>query len=229
MTFWEEDEREQTITVPDDVVDLSFRIQCKALPVDHGWLLNQAILQKLPWLPEEPQAALHQILVAESGNGWLSPDSGDALLYPSRRTRLVLRLPKHRVEESQNQLDGATLALEPFPLQLSRPEIQPLSKLTTLYTRFAIFEEGEGEEQFMARIRQELAGREIYPRKMICGRKNMLQQEEKILTTHSLMLADLTPKEALSLQQQGLDQGKDFGCGLFLPHKTVENRLQEQE
>jgi len=229
VSFWEEDEREQTITISDDVVDLSFRIQCKALPVDHGWVLSQAILQKLPWFPEEPQAALHQVLVAESGNGWLSPEKGDALLYPSRRTRLTLRLPKHRIEAAQNQLDDVTLQLKPFSLQLSRSEIQPLSKLTTLYTRFAIFKEGESEEQFLNRIRQELDDREIYPRKMVCGRKNLLQQGEKTLTTHSLMLADLTPMEAIKLQQQGLNQGKDFGCGLFLPHKTVENRLQEQE
>ncbi len=229
MSFWEEDESEQTITIPDDVVDLSFRIQCKALPVDHGWALSQTVLQQIPWLSEEPLAALHQILVAESGNGWLSPDNGNALLYPSRRTRLTLRLPKQRVDESITALDGTTLEMEPAPITLSKPEIQKLSKLTTLYTRFAIFATGESEEQFLDRIRQELAAREIYPRKMVCGRKNLINVGSKTITTHSLMMADLTPKEALQLQQKGLSEGKDFGCGLFLPHKTVENRLQEQE
>ena len=229
MSFWEEDEKEQTITIPDDVVDLSFRIHCKALPVDHGWALSQAVLQQLPWLSKEPLAALHQILVAESGNGWLSPDSGDALLYPSRRTRLTLRLPKQRVDEAIAALDGTTLEMEPAPMTLSKPETQKLSKLTTLYTRFAIFAAGESEEQFLNRIRQELAAREIYPRKMVCGRKNLIKIETETITTHSLMMADLTPGEALQLQQKGLNEGKDFGCGLFLPHKTVENRLQEQE
>lgn len=229
MSFWEEDEREQSITISDEVVDLSFRIQCKRLPVDHGWALSQAVQQHLPWLCDEPNAALHQILVAESGNGWHSPQSGDALLYPSRRTRLTLRLPKARIEEAIAALDDSTLTMEPAPISLSRPEPHLLSKLTTLYSRFAIFAEGEDEAQFLARIRQELAEREIYPRKMVCGRKNLLKIAQKTITTQSLMLADLTPSEALQLQQKGLKQGKDFGCGLFLPHKTVENRLQEQE
>jgi len=233
MSFWEEDAREQTIVISDEVVDLSFRIQCKALSADHGWALSRAVLAHLPWLQEEPYAALHQILVATSGNGWLSPDNnserGEALLYPSRRTRLTLRLPKSRVDEAINTLNGTTLEIEPASITLSHPDTQLLSKLTTLYTRFAIFEADESEEQFLKRIRQQLAARDIYPRKMVCGRKNLLQAGHQTITTQSLMMADLTPSEALQLQQKGLDQGKDFGCGLFLPHKTVENQLQEQE
>lgn len=229
MSFWEEDAQEQTVSITDEVVDLSFRIQCKALPVDHGWALSQSILHHLPWLPDEPMAALHQILVAESGNGWLSPDSGEETLYPSRRTRLTLRLPKHRVEEVRHTLDGTSLEMPLSPITLSRPEQHLLSKHTTLYTRFAIFHPEEEEEPFLNRIRQELAGREIYPRKMVCGRENWIKTDHQPLLTKSLMMADLTPNEALQLQQQGLQEGKDFGCGLFLPHKTVENRLQEQE
>ena len=80
----------------------------------------------------------------------------------------------------------------------------------------------------MERTREELAIREIYPRKMVCGRMNRIQVADRERITHSLMLADLTPMESLKLQQQGLSEGKDFGCGLFLPHKTVENRLQQE-
>ncbi|MBT3196231.1 MAG: type I-MYXAN CRISPR-associated protein Cas6/Cmx6 [Gammaproteobacteria bacterium] len=229
MSYWEENPRDQTVAISDEVVDLSFRIQCKALPVDHGWALSQAIQKLLPWLPQEPHAALHQILVAESGNGWHPPEEGDSLLYPSRRTRLTLRLPQHRLDEAIHALDQQSLHFNGHSLQLSRPETQRLSKLTTLYTRFALFNKGEDEDQFLSRIRQELASREIYPRKMVCGRKNQIKSASGSALTHSLMLADLTPREALSLQQKGLSEGKDFGCGLFLPHKTVENQLQEQE
>lgn len=228
MSFWEEEELQELVEVSDEVVDLSFRIDCKSLPVDHGWALSQAIIRQLPWLPGEPNAALHQILVAESGNGWFSPEKGDALLYPSRRTRLMLRLPKHRVEEAINALDGNTLSVGGHPITLSRPETRLLSKLTTLYTRFAIFHDDESEQAFLQRVRQELAERDIHPTKMVCGLKNLVRTGDKIVRTQSLMLADLTPQEAISLQQQGLSEGKDFGCGLFLPHKTVENRLSER-
>ena len=215
MSYWQEETKEQTVVIDDSVIDLSFRIQCKALPVDHGWALSQVVQQHIPWFAKEPHAALHQILVAESGNGWFSPEQGDALLYPSRRTRLILRLPRHRVEETKDRLDGATLPISGHPLQLSRPETQMLSRHTTLYTRFALFATNESEDTFMERTREELAIREIYPRKMVCGRMNRIQVADRERITHSLMLADLTPMESLKLQQQGLSEGKDFGCGWF--------------
>ncbi len=228
MTFWEEDEDEKLATVSNEIVDLSFRIQCKILPVDHGWELGQAIVKYLPWLPDEPDAALHQILVAESGNGWLSPEGGNAMLYPSRRTRLALRLPKQRVDETIAALDRQTLNLaDRYEILLTNPELHQLSRLTTLYTRFAIFHEGESEEQFLERTQHQLATRNIHPRKMVCGRINLLNKDGKEVVTKSLMLAELTLKESIALQQRGLDEGKDFGCGLFLPHKTVENLLSE--
>ena len=229
MTFWEEEQGQQSIEISDDVVDLSFRIDCKTLPVDHGWALSRAILNHLPWLSAEPNGALHQILVAESGNGWLSPDDGNELLYPSRRTKLTIRLPQQRVDEAISQLDGVALDVDGHAMKLYRPESRLLSTITTLYTRFAIFHDNETEDDFLTRICQELAERGIYPRKMVCGRTNLLKRGEETISTHSLMLADLTPKEAIALQQRGLSEGKDFGCGLFLPHKTVENLILEKD
>ncbi|HIJ22333.1 MAG: type I-MYXAN CRISPR-associated protein Cas6/Cmx6 [Gammaproteobacteria bacterium] len=229
MPFWEEKKETEYSTISDEVVDLSFRIRCKTLPRDHIWGLSQAILKQLPWFADEPHAALHQILVAESGNGWLSPEGQDALHYPSRRTRLTLRLPKHRINETISALEHQTVSIHHHTLQLTRPEVQLLSRLTTLYARFAIFHEQESEEQFLIRTQQELAPRGIHPRKMICGKLNLLQVEQRTIATHSLMLADLSPHEAILLQQKGLHEGKNFGCGVFLPHKTVENLILERE
>jgi len=41
--------------------------------------------------------------------------------------------------------------------------------------------------------------------------------------TRSLMLVDLDIKDALLLQSCGIGEHKLLGCGLFLPHKTVED------
>jgi len=76
MSFWEEDFETAADMVSNEIVDLTFRIECKALAIDHGWALSRSILKLLPWIVDEPNTALHQILVAESGNGWLAPDSG---------------------------------------------------------------------------------------------------------------------------------------------------------
>ncbi|MGD9164124.1 MAG: type I-MYXAN CRISPR-associated protein Cas6/Cmx6, partial [Chromatiales bacterium] len=68
--FWQEETDEEQYVVPDDVVDLIFKIKCRTLPVDHAWPLSEAIHQALPWFAEERQAGLHLIHGADSGNGW---------------------------------------------------------------------------------------------------------------------------------------------------------------
>lgn len=44
-------------------------------------------------------AGIHTIHVAESGNGWERPDDAQhQWLLPSKRTRLMLRIPETRLE-----------------------------------------------------------------------------------------------------------------------------------
>ncbi len=47
--FWQEDE-DITLpsAVPDDVVDVSFGIRCKQLPLDHHWALSEAVRVYFP-------------------------------------------------------------------------------------------------------------------------------------------------------------------------------------
>ncbi len=79
--FWQDQEdKKQKFVVPDNVVDLSFKVQCKQLPLDHAHALSQTIQQALPWFAEEPQAGIHLIHGAESGNGWIRPQDPDAIL-----------------------------------------------------------------------------------------------------------------------------------------------------
>ncbi len=106
--YWQETKENDHYIVPDDVVDVVYNIQCRCLPVDHVWALSRAISAALPWFADEPEAGLHPIHVAESGNGWMRPDAPDALLQLSRRTKLMLRLPKHRTEDA-GKLTGQTL------------------------------------------------------------------------------------------------------------------------
>ncbi len=40
--------------------------------------------------------------------------------------------------------------------------------------------------------------------------------------TRSLMVADLSPDQSVHLQQIGLGPGRNFGCGLFVPHKGIK-------
>ena len=47
MYWQEQNDKEKKYVVPDDIVDLSFKVQCKQLPLDHAYTLSKTI-QKEP-------------------------------------------------------------------------------------------------------------------------------------------------------------------------------------
>lgn len=220
--FWQEEKNDQArYQVPDDVVDLTFGISCRALPVDHAWALSQAVLTELPWIMNEEGAGVHTVHMAESGNGWLRPDHADDLLYLSHRARLVLRLPKERLAAAR-QLSGKTLDVAGYPMRVEKDRVRPLTAISTVFARYILSEEGD-ENTFLEVMRQGLENLGIKPRKMLCGIERTITTPERPLRTRSLMLADLAPEESVLLQQRGLGPGRRLGCGLFLPHKDIKH------
>lgn len=218
--FWQEAKENEHYIVPDDIVDVVFSIRCRSLPVDHSYSLSQAIAAALPWFADEEHAGLHTIHVAESGNGWMRPDDPNALLHLSRRTRLMLRLPKRRVEDAA-RLTGQTLDVGGNAMQVEKAVVKPLSAITTLFSRYIISDEGLDEMAFMREAQSLLADMDIKPKKMLCGMERVIVTPERKIHTRSLMLADLGVEESVRLQQRGLGPGRTLGCGLFLPHKDI--------
>jgi CRISPR-associated protein Cas6 len=217
--YWQESRDSENFVVPDDIVDMVYGIRCRSLPVDHAYALSQAIQAALPWFAAEDRAGMHTIHVAESGNGWMRPDDPNALLQPSRRTKLVLRVPKHRIEDAR-RLSGLTLDIAGHPLVVEAANIRPLSDLTTLFARY-IVTEGADEQAFLQDAVQQLHRMDIRPKKMLCGIERVIRTPQQAIRTRSLMLAELTLPESVRLQQQGLGAGRKLGCGLFLPHKDI--------
>jgi CRISPR-associated protein Cas6 len=158
--------------------------------------------------------------VAESGNGWMRPEDPNALLHLSRRTKLMLRLPRQRIEDA-GKLTGQTLDVGGNAMQVDKAVIKPLSAITTLFSRYLVAGEGMDEMAFMREAQSLLADMGIRPKKMLCGMERVIATPEREIHTRSLMLADLTVEESVKLQQQGLGSGRKLGCGLFLPHKDI--------
>ena len=220
--YWQEnDDDSDECSVPGEVVDLLFSIRCQSLPLDHGYSLSMAIQQILPWINNEPCAAIQQIHVAESSHGWKRPDHDNALLLPSRRTRLMLRMPAHRVDDCR-QLENQLLDIDGHDLNTGPFRIRSLSRLTTLMSRYTLTRQDEPDEQFIERIYSDLQERGIGVKKMLSGLVVKHSRPEGSLLTRKLMLAGLTQENALSLQQQGLDDLQLMGIGVFLPHKGID-------
>ncbi|MEZ5540803.1 MAG: type I-MYXAN CRISPR-associated protein Cas6/Cmx6 [Pseudomonadota bacterium] len=222
--YWnDEQEKKPEFVIPDDVVDLAFRmIGCPTLPLDHAHALSSALLEALPWLEDEAHAGVHLIHGAASGNGWYRPeDSTHEVLHLSRRTRMRLRVPKHRLDEARG-LSGRKLDIDGHPLELGDSEVFLLSSLSTLFARYVITGADTDEQAFLETAARELRELDIDCRKLLGGISHALQFPEGPLHTRSLLVADLTPEQSVRLQQVGLGAGRHIGCGLFLPHKGIQ-------
>ena len=222
--YWNdsEDTEDKQLRVPDAIADLSFRIECRGgLVVDHAYALYGEISRVLPWFETEPDVALHTLHGAESGNGWLRPYKADELLHLSKRTRLRLRLSKSRFEDAKH-LVGQTLNIGDCTININRPTIRALSTQTTLLTRALVAENTQSENEFLHQATEMLNAKGIHPQRMMGGRQHAIKTADKTLYTRSLMIVDLAFDESIRLQQNGLGEHQKLGCGIFLPHKSID-------
>lgn len=226
--YWEEHKPTEEYVVPDRIVDAVFGITCRSLPVDHAYALSQAIQTALPWFAFDPDAGLHTIHGADSGNGWMRPEDPRALLHLSQRTKFMLRLPKHRLADAETLL-GQTLDVAGHALRLDKMTVRPLSRITTLFTRHLVIAAGDDETAFLQHALELFAALGIRPAKMLCGKMTTLALPDRQLHTRSLMVADLTVEEAVLLQQRGLGPERKLGCGLFIPHKDINEVRRKSE
>lgn len=204
----------------EDVVDAVFAIECRSLPVDHAYALSEAIRAALPWFADEPQAGLHTVHGAASGAGWVRPEGEDALLQLSRRTKLVLRLPGHRMADAA-ALTEQTLDIAGCPLRVGALSPRPLQRIASLFSRSVLFQASTDEAHFAATAAEGLRALGIEASTMLCGRDVTLATPQGTYRTRSLMVTVGTPAQSLRLQCQGLGEARKLGCGLFIPHKDV--------
>lgn len=223
--FWEEDE-DKTLPykAPDDIVDAVFSLQCKTLPLDHAWALSEALRAELPWIEDDTELGIHQIHVAESANGWQRPDdSAGELLYPSRRTKLTLRVNKNQITDIK-KLCGRELSIEGHSLTIGAMKTKNLINASVIFSRHITSDVEESEDAFLARMAkdiQQLTGIKI--KKMMCGKSHQIHMPPGPLHTRHLMIADLDSEPSITIQQSGLGDYRQLGCGLFLPHKGIKS------
>ncbi len=219
MLWEEQDKPTKDDIVPDDVVDLCFKISCGQIPTMHAHELAQELYRVLPWLEDEPEIGIHQIHGATTGNGWERPPDGE-LMHLSRRAKMHLRVPKEKIEEAR-QISGEILDIAGHAVEVGEASIRLLNPIQTIFSRYVIGPEGIDEEEFVEWMAAELKQRDIQVRKMLCGIGHTIATPEGEIETRSVMIADLDKATSLSLQETGVGPGRHLGCGIFLPHKGI--------
>jgi len=221
--FWEdEDDKTLPFKSPDNVFDVMFSMKCKSLPIDHAWTLSEQIQQYFPWIADETNAGIHQIHVAESNNGWIRPEEENALLFPSRRTKLIIRIPSNKFSELET-LSGKTLEIEGHHINVGKYKKRSLGNAGVIFSRYMQINPQLSEDDFLMQVAEEIKTKtNTTVKKMLCGRRNKLKTPDGIIDTIHLMIADLDDETSMTLQQEGLGLGRELGCGLFLPHKSIK-------
>jgi CRISPR-associated protein Cas6 len=216
--FWQEDAKKEHFTLPETTQDAVFNIFAKILPIDHSFLLLQALLKHLPWL-DESGAGIFNISVAD-GNGWAQNRKG-GFYYPSKRSKLTIRVPKNRLNETQKLL-GKTLDLGQYQIKIVK-SLKPklLSDMPVLFAKNIACNQAMNEHDFLQVTFEQLKTLGISVKKMMAGLENNIKTDIHIIHTRSLMVADLKKDESVLLQEKGLGDYRLLGCGLFIPHKDI--------
>jgi len=194
------------------VIDLQFDLAGTTIPADNAQLMSEALLRLLPWLGEDGGTGIQHLKGAET-------NSGDATLNINRRTKMLVRVPKTRVDEMQC-LVGQTLDLAGHRLQIGSFKTREFSAFANIYAHFV--DTGRAsEEQFVQDVMRELDGHFQLRCGFICGKQQTLQTASGPIYGYSLMLHDVPPHKSLQLQDEGMGRNRLLGCGIFIPHKSI--------
>ena len=225
--LWQDEPGKRDYVVPDNVVDLVFKISCAQVPTSHAQELSSAMHDLLPWLKDEAELGVHQIHGATTGNGWERP-ADDGMICLSKRSRMSLRVPKHRIEDVA-RLVGKSFEIAGNPVKIGDFSIKSLLPQAVIFSRYVAMPHGMEENEFIHWVADLLAKRDIEVRKMLCGMGHTITTEDGEVNTRSLMIADLDKPASIALQEQGVGPLRHLGCGIFLPHKGIRAVGEEED
>ncbi len=193
----------------DAVTDIQFDLHCTRLPIDHGLALFNELARLLPWLADEELLGIHPVHGA---------DSGDGFLILNRRAKLVIRAPRERLEELLG-LGGKLINIADNPLAIGNGKAKPLTRHTPLYA--PLVTTGSADEGDFARDIMRLLDDLLIDTRFICGKQRTLTTASGKEAGYSLMLHGLPVEHAIRVQQLGLGGNRKLGCGIFIPHKSI--------
>jgi len=192
-----------------EAADLRFALRGERLPLDHGQALADAVSEHLPWLAGEPAAGIHAVRGAAM-NG--------ELLGISRRARLVLRLPRARLDDAR-ALAGRSLRLGGETLGVGEGRAWPIAPSETVYARLVIA--GPEEETAFAEALGGLLRSFGAACQVVLGKPRSLATRDGVRRGFSVLLHGVGAELSLRLQERGLGELRLHGCGIVVPYKSI--------
>jgi len=109
-------------------------------------------------------------------------------------------------------------------LEIISGQIKSITAASTLYSRYTYLEDAHeqlDEHYFMDRVAEHCKLSGFTPHKLLCGRQHTVGTEQGPRRTRSVLLAEVPPAASIQLQNNGLGNGRTFGCGVLFPHKDT--------
>ena len=225
--MWQETDQKKSIADDSDMAELSFSVNCRELPYDHAYELSSEILNLIPQIKNDKRNSIQTLHGPMSGNGWVRPDSENIPL--SKRAKLMMRINKNQIDDIKD-IEGKEIKLFGNSLKIGVSKVKNFLIVKDLFCRFVISDNKISEDDFLEKIQMELRNFNVNIKKALCGKSMTINFAKKTVYTRSLMIADLSKEESLKLQEEGVGGKKLYGCGIFLPHKSIDavNNFKEE-
>ncbi len=189
------------------MLDIAFDLKGSFIPAGYVFALWDEVVRCLPWLDAEKYAGILPLRAAANGENMLLP----------QRTKLVLRLPTKLAPQAM-QLCGQELDAGGSALRIGKAKEKLLQPHPTLHAQ--LVESNSEEEAFLADMADQLREMGVVC-KLICGKRNTVTGAKQSVAGYSLVLHDLKPDASLQIQRAGLGGKRHYGCGIFVPYKTI--------
>lgn len=185
-----------------------FDLEGGTLPSAYPFALWDALLHHAPQLASEKLVGILPLRATKSKE--------DILL--TKRTKLVLRLPKALVDPIAKCLVGSTLQIGATPLPIGHCKLRDILPFPTVHGQ--LVKGADDEMLFIDDIKNQLRAMGITA-KLICGKRHTINGGQQSIRGYSLVVHDLKPEASLQLQYAGLGDNRQFGCGIFIPYKVI--------
>ncbi|MBI4808834.1 MAG: type I-MYXAN CRISPR-associated protein Cas6/Cmx6 [Nitrosomonadales bacterium] len=192
-----------------EMIDLVFDLRGETLPATYPFALWAELVKRVPQLAENEAVGVLPLKVAKNR---------DVILLP-KRTKLVLRLPQDLLQLA-SRLSGAELDISPGVLSLGEMRTRTIQPHPTLHAQLAAG--ADDEMEFMEAVHAHFAALEISAN-TICGIRHTLSDGRQSISGYSLVVHDLKPEASVRLQCVGMGEGRQFGCGIFMPYKVISD------
>jgi CRISPR-associated protein Cas6 len=199
------------------VVDLSFELLGRTIPVDHGYSLFSALCEIVPALHGDRRVGVHPIRGRQSAPGVLTLAKG---------SRLTIRLPSEEIAP-YIAVAGQALDLGGHHVQVRIPRVEALRPSANLAARLVTFRHALTPEAIEADARRDLARMKIAAtpqfvpatRPRFAGQplRRVMRVKDRRIVGYALRVFGLTAEESIRLQEEGLGGRRRMGCGVFVP------------